>query len=169
MAHAIVVKHSKHSSCFHMRFNINKVYVSLPNGTTQACDNSFIQAMCWCQGLIFPCQMSMAGWAHGPPTTNSQKIDSAISQKQSGTPAISEGCQSVLRALARALSWASPPPGRQRLPKGGPPPRSPTGCYRVIPKSAEESESSCSVGTSAGSSNQSAGKPYLLKQRSHLP
>ena len=24
MAHAIVVKHSTHSSCFHMRFNINK-------------------------------------------------------------------------------------------------------------------------------------------------
>ena len=24
MAHAIMVKHSTHSSCFHMRFNINK-------------------------------------------------------------------------------------------------------------------------------------------------
>ena len=30
---------------------------------TRARDNSFIRAVCWCQGLIFPCQMTNAGWA----------------------------------------------------------------------------------------------------------
>ena len=37
---------------------------------TRARDNSFIRAVCWCQGLIFPCQMTNAGWASW--ATNSQ-------------------------------------------------------------------------------------------------
>ena len=65
-----------------------------------------------------PVRCQRLGGPHGPPNSHSQKLkmqtDSAISEGQSGTP-----CQSVLRALARALFRASPPLGRQHLAANG--------------------------------------------------
>ena len=55
------------------------------------------------------------------------QTDSAISEGQSGTPAISEGCQPGQGPVPGLPSPRSPGPGAPRLPTVGPPPRSPTG------------------------------------------
>ena len=47
MACAIMVKHFKHSSCFHMRFNINKKHEKTPRKQEVHSALAFTHDPCW--------------------------------------------------------------------------------------------------------------------------